>query len=113
MTEAPPDGNLSGMKAGSSPDMSAPMRSDALRPATVRPHVELLLLLAGAGLLAVAGVAIMAEVHQLVGAFVLTMTAVILVLELPSRVRVERFDSDEDVYAIPARGSAAGRGAQA
>jgi hypothetical protein len=93
--------------------MTAPTRSDALRPATVRPHVELLLLLAGAGLLAVAGVAIMAEVHQIAGAFVLTMTAVILALELPSRLRAEHLEGDEDVSALRAYGSGAGRRAQA
>jgi hypothetical protein len=89
--------------------MSAPTRARPLRIATVRLDVELVLLLAGAGLLSLAGVMIICVVDQMTGAFVLGAAAVILALELLSRVGHEHAEHDEDGAAGPAAGSGAGR----
>jgi hypothetical protein len=84
--------------------MSARSEPSSPPTATVRPRVELLLLLAGAGLLAVAAVVIMSEVDRLPGALILAVAAVTLVLELPSRLGAEHAEYDEDIaYASAAR----------
>jgi hypothetical protein len=59
----------------------------------MRIEMELLLLLIGSALLAVAGVRVMNQVHVVAGAVLLTATVVVLVLELRHRVRAEL---DED-----------------
>jgi Ca2+/Na+ antiporter len=59
----------------------------------MRIEMELLLLLLGSALLAVAGVLIMNQVHVVAGAVLLTATVVVLAFELRHHVRAEL---DED-----------------